>query len=187
MCVFALGERNCIEMYQLLGFIHVRGIKMNISVYVLKVTCTWSQPEVTGKPPSPRHGHVIVAVGSVIYLHGGMAGEKFHSDMFSLDTGTRHAFFFFIPGSFEALVVFFNALTCSSENMKWERVKAKGDVPPGTAAHSAVALERNLYIFGGMTTDGASGSMYKFQSGSYKRLTRCRTAFLHRNNNPHIK
>lgn len=57
----------------------------------------------------------------------------------------------------------------SSESMKWERVKAKGDVPPGTAAHSAVALGRNVYIFGGMTADGASNSMYKFQSGMYKR------------------
>lgn len=99
-------------------------------------TCTWSQPESAGKPPSPRHGHAIVAVGSVIYIHGGMAGEKFHSDMFSLDT----------------------------ESMKWDRVKAKGDVPPGTAAHSAVALGRNVYIFGGMTADGASNSMYRFQS-----------------------
>ncbi|XP_060768135.1 rab9 effector protein with kelch motifs [Neoarius graeffei] len=100
------------------------------------VTCTWSQPESKGKPPSSRHGHVIVAVGSVIYIHGGMAGEKFYSDMFSLDT----------------------------ESMKWERVKAKGDVPPGTAAHSAVVLGKNVYIFGGMTADGASNSMYKFQS-----------------------
>ncbi|KAF5909513.1 rab9 effector protein with kelch motif, partial [Clarias magur] len=49
-------------------------------------TCTWSQPEVKGKPPAPRQGHVIVAVGSVIYIHGGMSGETLHTDMFSLDT-----------------------------------------------------------------------------------------------------
>ncbi|KAI4904798.1 hypothetical protein NFI96_020599 [Prochilodus magdalenae] len=101
-------------------------------------TTTWSQPETKGNPPSPRHGHVVVALGTKIYIHGGMVGEKFHSDMFSLET----------------------------ENMKWERVKSKGDVPPGTAAHSAVALGRNVYIFGGMTAEGASNSMYRFQSVS---------------------
>ncbi|XP_017575835.1 rab9 effector protein with kelch motifs [Pygocentrus nattereri] len=100
------------------------------------VTSTWSQPEIKGKPPSPRHGHVIIAAGTKIHVHGGMTGERFHTDMFSLDT----------------------------ENMKWERVKAKGDVPPGTAAHSAVALGKNIYIFGGMTAEGATNSMYKFQS-----------------------
>ncbi|XP_062844787.1 rab9 effector protein with kelch motifs [Trichomycterus rosablanca] len=100
------------------------------------VTSSWSQPETKGKPPCPRHGHIVVAVGSMIYIHGGMAGEKIHSDLFALDT----------------------------ENMKWERVKAKGDVPPGTAAHSAVALQRNIYIFGGMTAEGASNSMYRFQT-----------------------
>lgn len=50
------------------------------------VSSTWSQPETQGRPPSPRHGHIIVAVGSKIYIHGGMAGDKFHSDMFSLNS-----------------------------------------------------------------------------------------------------
>ncbi|TSL28273.1 Rab9 effector protein with kelch motifs [Bagarius yarrelli] len=104
------------------------------------VTHTWSQPEISGKPPSQRHGHAVVAVGSVLYVHGGMTGEKFHSDMFFLDT----------------------------ESLKWERVKAKGDVPPGTAAHSAVASGKNVYIFGGMTANGASNSMYKFQSDKHR-------------------
>ncbi|KAF5909512.1 rab9 effector protein with kelch motif, partial [Clarias magur] len=49
-------------------------------------------------------------------------------------------------------------------SMTWERVKAKGDVPPGTAAHAAVALQRTVYIFGGLTADGATNAMYSFQS-----------------------
>ncbi|XP_076867555.1 rab9 effector protein with kelch motifs isoform X3 [Brachyhypopomus gauderio] len=104
------------------------------------VTGTWSQPETQGKPPCPRHGHAVVAVGSVIYVHGGMAGEKFHSDMFTLDT----------------------------ETMKWERVKGKGDIPAGTAAHAAVALGSSVYIFGGMTALGATNSMYKFQCDKHR-------------------
>lgn len=49
--------------------------------------------------------------------------------------------------------------------MKWETVRAKGDIPPGVAAHSAVALGNNIYIFGGMTAGGASNSMYRFNTG----------------------
>ncbi|RXM92474.1 Rab9 effector protein with kelch motifs [Acipenser ruthenus] len=32
-------------------------------------TLTWSQPDTQGKAPSPRHGHVIVAVGHKLYIH----------------------------------------------------------------------------------------------------------------------
>lgn len=99
------------------------------------VSVTWLQPESRGTPPAARHGHVITAVGSNIYIHGGMAGEKFHSDMFLLNT----------------------------EMMKWEKVRAKGDVPPGVAAHSSVTFRKNIFIFGGMTADGATNTMYKFQ------------------------
>ncbi|XP_017263047.1 rab9 effector protein with kelch motifs [Kryptolebias marmoratus] len=100
------------------------------------VSSTWSQPETHGRQPAARHGHIIAAVGCKIYIHGGMAGEKFHNDVYSLD----------------------------SRNMKWEKVQTKGDIPPGVAAHSAVALGANLYIFGGMTADGAINSMYRFNT-----------------------
>ncbi|XP_070706182.1 rab9 effector protein with kelch motifs isoform X3 [Pempheris klunzingeri] len=100
------------------------------------VSSTWSQPETQGRHPPARHGHIIVAVSSKIYIHGGMAGDKFHNDMYSLDT----------------------------RSMKWEKVQAKGDIPPGVAAHSAVVLGKNVYILGGMTADGASNSMYRFNT-----------------------
>ncbi|KAF3701987.1 Rab9 effector protein with kelch motifs [Channa argus] len=100
------------------------------------VSSTWSQPETLGRHPSPRHGHVIAAVGSKIYIHGGMAGEKFHNDMYFLDT----------------------------RNMKWDKVHVKGDSPPGVASHSAVVLGKTIYIFGGMTADGASNFMYRFNT-----------------------
>ncbi|XP_066568975.1 rab9 effector protein with kelch motifs isoform X2 [Amia ocellicauda] len=95
---------------------------------------TWSQPETQGKPPPPRHGHVIVAVGSKLFVHGGLSGDRFHNDMYCIDTMT----------------------------MKWERVKGKGDVPPACAAHSAVSRGKCVYIFGGMTASGALNSMYKY-------------------------
>lgn len=60
----------------------------NFYFLVFPVSSTWSQPETQGRHPPARHGHVIIAVGSKIYIHGGMAGDKFHNDMYSLDTGT---------------------------------------------------------------------------------------------------
>lgn len=50
------------------------------------MSSTWSQPETEGRQPAARHGHVIAAVGSKIYIHGGMVGNKFHNDMYSLDS-----------------------------------------------------------------------------------------------------
>ncbi|XP_056603132.1 rab9 effector protein with kelch motifs isoform X2 [Triplophysa dalaica] len=105
------------------------------------VSATWTQTETRGTPPTPRHGHVIAAVGTVLYIHGGMAGDKFYSDMFSLDT----------------------------ETMKWEKVKAKGDVPPGVAAHASVTFGKNIFIFGGLTSEGAAtNSMFKFHCDKHR-------------------
>ncbi|XP_047228913.1 rab9 effector protein with kelch motifs isoform X2 [Girardinichthys multiradiatus] len=100
------------------------------------VTSTWFQPETQGRQPASRHGHVIAAVCSKIFIHGGMAGDKFFNDMYSLDSGI----------------------------MKWEKVQSKGDIPPGVAAHSAVVQGTNIYIFGGMTVDGAINSMHRFNT-----------------------
>lgn len=47
----------------------------------------------------------------------------------------------------------------------WERVRTRGDVPVGVAAHSAVVMGRNIYILGGLTADGATNSMYRFNTG----------------------
>ncbi|XP_061148531.1 rab9 effector protein with kelch motifs isoform X2 [Syngnathus typhle] len=95
---------------------------------------TWTQPETQDPQPPVRHGHVIVAAGSKIYIHGGMANDYFLDDMYSLD-----------PSS-----------------MTWELLQPEGDVPPGVAAHSAMALGNNIYILGGLTADGASNAMYTF-------------------------
>lgn len=47
----------------------------------------------------------------------------------------------------------------------WEKVRTKGDIPLGVAAHSAVVMGKNIYIFGGMTAEGATNSMYRFNTG----------------------
>uniref|UniRef100_A0A8C5QPX4 Rab9 effector protein with kelch motifs n=1 Tax=Leptobrachium leishanense TaxID=445787 RepID=A0A8C5QPX4_9ANUR len=102
-------------------------------------TTSWTQPETFGDSPSPRHGHIMVAVGTKLFIHGGMAGSTMLDDIFCIDTDT----------------------------MKWEHVKVKGDVPPCSAAHSSVAWKSFIYIFGGMTEFGAVDDMYRFDTETY--------------------
>ncbi|MGH0149853.1 UNVERIFIED_CONTAM: hypothetical protein FKN15_015942 [Acipenser sinensis] len=111
------GNRNCIQ-------------ELNLA------TLTWSQPDTQGEAPSPRHGHVIVAVGLKLYIHGGLAGDKFYSDLYCINT----------------------------TDLKWERVKVKGGVPAGCTAHSAVSLGKFIYISGGMDASGALNTMYKYHT-----------------------
>lgn len=50
------------------------------------VALAWTQPDTRGDPPSPRHGHVVVAVGTKLFIHGGLAGDIFYNDLFCIDT-----------------------------------------------------------------------------------------------------
>ncbi|NWI13170.1 RABEK protein, partial [Crypturellus soui] len=97
-------------------------------------TLTWSQPDVRGDPPAPRHGHVVVAAGTKLFIHGGLAGAVFYNDLFCIDIN----------------------------DMKWVKISATGDVPGGRAAHSSAAFKDHLYIFGGMDPTGALDTTYKY-------------------------
>lgn len=48
-------------------------------------TNSWSVLNVRGDPPKPRHGHLVVASGDKVYVHGGMAGTAFYDDLSILD------------------------------------------------------------------------------------------------------
>ncbi|XP_047380216.1 rab9 effector protein with kelch motifs isoform X1 [Sciurus carolinensis] len=97
-------------------------------------TLTWSQPKTSGSPPSPRHGHVMVAAGTKLFIHGGLAGDKFFDDLHCINTS----------------------------DMKWQKLSPTGAAPAGCAAHSAVTLGKHIYVFGGMTPTGALDTMYQY-------------------------
>ncbi|XP_029775324.1 rab9 effector protein with kelch motifs isoform X2 [Suricata suricatta] len=99
-------------------------------------TLTWSQPETVGKPPAPRHGHVMVAAGTKLFIHGGLAGDTFYDDLHCIDIN----------------------------DMKWQQLSPTGASPTACAAHSAVAVGKHLYIFGGMTPTGALDTMYQYHT-----------------------
>ena len=58
-------------------------------IYVMFILedSSWSQPDVSGSPPCARHGHVSVAVGTDIYIHGGMADTDMFDDVYKFNTG----------------------------------------------------------------------------------------------------
>ncbi|XP_055990897.1 rab9 effector protein with kelch motifs-like [Sorex fumeus] len=97
-------------------------------------TLTWSQPETLGNPPAHRHGHVMVAAGTKLFIHGGLSGDRFYDDLHCIDI----------------------------RDMKWQRLNPTGAVPTGCAAHSAVTVGTHLYIFGGMTPTGALDTLYQY-------------------------
>ncbi|NXT30039.1 RABEK protein, partial [Syrrhaptes paradoxus] len=97
-------------------------------------TLTWSQPDTGGDPPSPRHGHAVVAVGTKLFVHGGLAGDVFYDDLFYIDI----------------------------DDMRWVKVPATGDVPGGRASHSSAVFRDHVYIFGGIGPDGALDTTYKY-------------------------
>ena len=59
----------------------------NIVLFACAEDNSWSQPEVKGSPPCSRHGHVSVAIGTDIYVHGGMAGTDMFDDLYRFNTG----------------------------------------------------------------------------------------------------
>ncbi|KAL5012726.1 hypothetical protein ScPMuIL_011277 [Solemya velum] len=107
------------------------------SVHVFDTaSTTWSVLSVRGDSPKPRHGHVMVAIGNKIYLHGGMAGQTFYDDLHLLDL----------------------------DKSLWVHVKRKKVYPSARAGHGACSVGDSLYIFGGMNRDGALADMYKLDT-----------------------
>ncbi|NXF86176.1 RABEK protein, partial [Eubucco bourcierii] len=97
---------------------------------------TWSQPDTHGEPPSPRHGHVVVAIGTKLFIHGGLAGDTFYNDLFCIDIN----------------------------DMKWVKIPATGDIPGARASHSSAVFKDHLYIFGGIGPEGTLDTTYKYHT-----------------------
>ncbi|KFW96051.1 Rab9 effector protein with kelch motifs, partial [Phalacrocorax carbo] len=114
----------------------LHGFLPNALVLLVLATLTWSQPDTRGDPPSPRHGHVMVAVGTKLFIHGGLAGDVFYNDLFCIDIN----------------------------DMTWVKIAATGDVPGGRASHSSAVFKDHLYIFGGIGPDGTLDTTYRYHT-----------------------
>jgi hypothetical protein len=103
--------------------------------------------------PSARHGHTITAIGSQLWVFGGMGFESSESwgrgpkkrrqlnDLYLLEVGALRQ----EPSSTSA----------AQRRLEWILPASRGPVPPRRAGHSALAMGAQLIICG-----GANGSRY---------------------------
>jgi len=149
---------------------------------------------VTGTLPGARSRHALAAVGTDIYLFGGMtdsvrSGELFRYSTISmewttLDTTARitgtwpsardcHAL-----ASVEMEIYLFGGSTFSGSSgelfrystisMEWARLDAAAGVtgtwPSARLSHALAAVGTDIYLFGGMTDSGSSGELFRYST-----------------------
>ncbi|XP_043692125.1 tRNA wybutosine-synthesizing protein 2/3/4 [Telopea speciosissima] len=84
----------------------------------------------------PRHRHAAAAVGSKIYVFGGLNNEMICSSMHVLNT----------------------------ENSRWSNISILGEWPCARHSHSLVAKGSQLYMFGGYDGEKPLGDLYSFDT-----------------------
>ncbi|ESN90721.1 hypothetical protein HELRODRAFT_166424 [Helobdella robusta] len=99
----------------------------------------WKILETKGLAPELRLGHAMLIIKDLLYLHGGMVGTSLFDDLFTLnlDSGV------------------------------WSNPTTNGNVPSARAGHVMFSNHdsESIYIFGGMTMNGASNELFKLNIG----------------------
>ncbi|XP_039140160.1 tRNA wybutosine-synthesizing protein 2/3/4 isoform X2 [Dioscorea cayenensis subsp. rotundata] len=104
-------------------------------VWVLNnVESRWNLLKCNGSMFHPRHRHAAAAVGSNIYVFGGLGYEVIYSCMNVLHT----------------------------ETLQWTEVSVQGECPCARHSHSLVAYGSQLFLFGGYDGEKALGDLYSF-------------------------
>lgn len=88
----------------------------------------------TDKVFAPRHRHAAAAVGSKIYVFGGLNNDMLYSSLHVLNT----------------------------DSFQWEEIHASGEWPCARHSHSLAAQGSKLYLFGGYNGERALGDLYSF-------------------------
>ncbi|CAI9087185.1 OLC1v1021196C3 [Oldenlandia corymbosa var. corymbosa] len=104
----------------------------------------WSLVQCSGSQFSPRHRHAAAAIGSKIYVFGGVDNGVILSSLHVLDTQT----------------------------LQWDAIPIQGEWPSPRHSHSMVAHRDNLYMFGGCDGEKALGDLYAFnvQACKWKKV-----------------
>ncbi|XP_078434711.1 galactose oxidase/kelch repeat superfamily protein isoform X1 [Wolffia australiana] len=100
-----------------------------------------------GNPPSPRSGHTAVNVGkSMVVIFGGLVERRFINDVVVYDTENK---LWFTP-------------ECTGSS-------SDGQVgPPSRAFHVAVAIECNMFVFGGRQGGKRLGDFWMLDTDSWQ-------------------
>lgn len=103
------------------------------NAYAFEITeRRWSVLRLVGDAPKPRHGHLMVAVGNRLFLHGGMSGSSFFDDLHILDL----------------------------DRSSWSCAKVKSVKPSRRAAHGGFVSGTDVFVFGGMNGSGALNDIF---------------------------
>ena len=113
------------------------------NVYIFNPTRQkWVSLNINGAKPNARHGHVMINYqDDLVYVHGGMENEKIFDDMWALNL----------------------------RSMSWNEIEPKSSTrPKARAAHGGISVNKNLYIFGGISPEGfALDDLWKFDIGKF--------------------
>jgi dynein heavy chain, axonemal len=97
--------------------------------------------------PSPRGGHSAVCIEGRLWLFGGYGGPQYSrrdlNDTYCLDCST----------------------------LEWLRVQPKGTPPAPRSGHSAVAVDRRMFVLGGRSASAEHSDMFILDAGLLSALT----------------
>ncbi|KAM8827678.1 uncharacterized protein AB9W97_004026 isoform 2-T2 [Spinachia spinachia] len=97
----------------------------------------WLEREERGEAPSPRHGHALALAGNVAFLFGGASSINQEED----------------------ITVYFSdfyMLTVSPDEVTWEEIPQRGEVPTAREGHTLCVVKGKLYLFGGASRSDAT-------------------------------
>jgi N-acetylneuraminic acid mutarotase len=104
-------------------------------------TDKWISLSIQGESPHQRHGHLMLNhQDEMIFVHGGMNLEQIYDDLWCINLKT----------------------------FKWQQVTFDRNKPQpqARAAHGGVTINKNLYIFGGLSQSGqALDDLWKYNTG----------------------
>ncbi|XP_029474111.1 acyl-CoA-binding domain-containing protein 6-like [Rhinatrema bivittatum] len=109
----------------------------------------WIRKDVTGDPPSPRHGHALAVAGNIAFVFGGYATHNTKDE----------------PTYFND----FYMLTVTPADLTWEVIPQEGNIPSPREGHSICIVKEKIYLFGGNSNQDAEEclpGMYCFDLGS---------------------
>ncbi|XP_057960653.1 tRNA wybutosine-synthesizing protein 2/3/4-like isoform X1 [Malania oleifera] len=94
----------------------------------------WKLLKCTGCFFPPRHRHAAAAIGSKIYVFGGLNNDIISSSLHVLDT----------------------------DDLQWSEICVHGEWPSARHSHSLVAYGSQLFMFGGYNREKPLGDLYSF-------------------------
>jgi len=112
----------------------------NLYIYKLSDN-TWTRVEIAGSTPNPAQGHGMVAIGSKVYVHGGMDNFNFCNDLYVIDLAV--------------------------EPRRWIKFESISQRKPASrAAHGIRACGTDIFICGGVSPDGELADLWKLNTES---------------------